>query len=271
MQSRSLLQWVRLLLNVYGAEFKRFFLLEWRYPLEAFGKVIMLYLIFRVVTWGGDLFNPTMDVEAFRTGQTERLIGYTYFFLTIAALQNGANLVRQEAELGVFEQVYLSPLDFAWLVFIRGVSTIIANLVPMLVLFMISVWTLSLTIVHLSPTVLLILLMGGIAMQGLGLILTGVALIFKRIQALMNLLTILLLIVSVIPMAQIEGIWQTLAVWFPFTHAIHLLSLSLQNIAISQEQLLILSLSSVVIFIMGFIAMKSAEHLALDRGMLGQY
>jgi ABC-2 type transport system permease protein len=263
--------WGYLQFKVILAELRRAFLLEWRYPLEGLGKVIFLYLLFRAVTWGGSLVGPALNIEAFRTGQTERLAGYTLFFLLITTVQNGANLIRQESELGVFEQVYLSPIGLASVIIIRGLSTIIANLLPMALFFILGMLTLTVDINQFPPTIFLILLLGALGMQGIGLILSGIALIFKRSQSLIALLTMFLLLLSIVPTSEVTGISGVLASWFPFTQSISLTALELRGVPIEIEQYIILATSSSILFIIGWIIFRSLERLVLDRGFMGQH
>jgi ABC-2 type transport system permease protein len=271
MRTRQYKDWIQIILKVPLAEFKRYFLLEWRYPVEGIGKLVMLFLLFRAITWGGNMIAPTLGGEAFTRGQTERLVGYTFFFLVAVVMQNGANLIKQESELGTFEQVYLSPVGLAYIILCRSISGVAANLVPMTILFSFTAWTLSLSITEVSVSIPFILILGSMGMQGIGFFLSGVALIFKRIQVIVNLLTLLLLAISVLPSSQMTGNLEVLTSWFPFTQAIKLLANSLLGQPLVSRQLVILSLSSAALFIAGYLFLTWLEKIALDKGLIGQY
>jgi len=271
MRPRKTREWIQILYKVPLAEFKRYFIQEWRYPLEATGKLVMLYLLFRAITWGGNLLGPAMGIEAFRTGQVERLVGFVFFFLVATVVQGGAHLVKEESELGVFEQVCLSPVGLAYIILCRGASGVAANVVPMTLLFAFAVWSLSVTIQQVSLSVPLTIVLGTIGMQGIGFMLSGIALILKRIQITINLLTLFLLTISVLPQSQLEGNLQILASLFPFTQAIKLLSYSLLGQEVTRAQLTTLGVSSMVLFGIGYLTLGWMERIALDKGLIGQY
>jgi ABC-2 type transport system permease protein len=271
LQIRKSNDWLKLQVTALLAEFKRAYLLEWRYPLDGIGKLIFLYLLFGAITWGNSLLGPALNVAAFRIGQTERLVGYIYFFLVISTVQNGPNFIREESELGIFEQLCLSPLSLSNIILIRGISTIATNLVPLVILFLVSAWTLTVEIKLVQPMIVLALILGAVGMQGLGFLLSGIALLAKRTQALVNLLTLLLLVLSVTPVAQSQGFVGTLLTWFPFTLSIRLISAGLLDLDMSAIHMIILFTSAIALFGIGLAIFQVAEQLALDRGYLGKH
>lgn len=187
--------------------------------------MVILYFLYRSITWGEQFIRTTaFGGSEFQSGQFERLVGYIFFFLIISVIQNGPNLIRDESEIGVFEEIYLNPLGLRLKIIMRGIASIISNLIPLIILAIFSAWNILLKIQPMPLLIVLILLITSLGMQGLGFIISGIALIVKKTQVLVNILTLGLLVLSVTSVTSKNTFIYTFLNWFPFTKGINLLS-----------------------------------------------
>jgi len=258
-------------IKAISAELRRFFLIELQYPLHLIGTVITLYLLFRAITWGSSLISTPMAGEAYQEGITERLIGFVFFIVMSSIMQQGPVLVQEESILGVFEQVYLSPLGIAYIVLCRGLSTLIIGLAPMLLMFGLGVLTLPIQLRSFSIMIPIVILIGALGMLGIGYLLTGLGLLFKKTNAIVTILTLLLLAISSIPLTQLSATMLFFVRSFPFTQSNRMVTMYLTSRIPLVEDYIFLITSSLFIFVIGLFFLQYCEKVAKRKGLLGKY
>lgn len=160
---------------------------EWailkRYWLNTVGGIIGAFLFFAVAFFGGQAVAGARLDESL----AGLVVGYFLVILGIAAYQDTTNKVTREAQWGTLEQLYMTPLGFGRVMLLQGVVTIgfsfvwgIGVLGLMLVLTGVS---LSLDVVTIVPIATLALC----SVIGIGLMFAGVAVLYKRVEQLLNL------------------------------------------------------------------------------------
>ena len=114
--------------------------------------------------------------------------------------------IRNDIEMGVFEQVYISKFSLIKVAIIRsivaGLSSVIGSLLIGIILHLFFV---KITI----PFYHLLLLFGLFSVQGLliGVILAGITLRFRKTETLLNSLNILFMILIILPLASVSDLF----------------------------------------------------------------
>lgn len=262
------------LFTVFMAELRREFILVFRYPFELVSRLIWnlgfaLMIFFGFAQVGANL-------PGFEADQLGRLLGLLITYIAINGLQNGVELIHEETQTGTLEQAALSPVSLTTLVFLRDM----ASYVEMLIRFTL-VMGLAILITgarfHLDlPAFAVLLTLMYLGMEGLGLVLAGLALLYKRVATLAQFAVMLVFGLAILP---IEGTGPLMTVFvanFPFTNALVLL----RAVAVRGESfaahladgsVLRLAILSGAFLLTGLLTFAVAERRARDWGTLNQY
>ena len=189
-----------------------------RYPVEWMSNYVGGAVLLIGILLGGE--------AAFHYAVGEKASALLFSFVTITALQ--APLKFLEGRASEVEEVHLYPVNAAGMLVTYGVTTSLAMYFNLFLLYA----TLSL-ILHLPPAGLArmayYLAPAFISMLGLGLILAGLQVLFKRLGALPNLLSILLLTAAFSPAGALSGVGRV----FPAAQAF----LGVQGLPVNQLSL----------------------------------
>ncbi len=198
------------------------------------------------------------------------LISYALWFMAMAAFSDTANSIIDEARKGTLEQLYMTEIPFVWLLISKNmISTIIfSSLFFIIVQFQMLITGIQLHVDIIS--IFVILFIGLFSLYGIGLIMAGLGLLFKRIQNLLGASQFIIVGVMIVSPTDIP-----LVKLLPFVHARELImSIMRRGISMFQFSLydwLTLFLNSSFYIIVGVVLYKLAEKEAFKRGMLGQY
>lgn len=168
--------------------FKSVFRKEWAllksYSFNLLMTVLSIYILFLFVFYGMSSVAPPEVFE----DTSEGVI--VFFFLWISALIASSQIsddLTEEARIGTLEQVVMSRFDITTITVFKALSLFVQNLliiVPVLVLMMATTgrW-LHIDVLSLIPLFLLTIM----SAWGIGFMLAGLAIIFKRITAIFQL------------------------------------------------------------------------------------
>ncbi|MEO0107484.1 MAG: ABC transporter permease [candidate division WOR-3 bacterium] len=252
--------------------FKMIFIKDWielkRYPFNTISGIITIYLVFLVFFFGYNVLGSNLPsgaktLEAFIVG----FFVWTYAIGAYSILSWG---ITQEARSGTLEQLYMTPLGYRAV----AIYTIVANflwglfwVIPILLLMMVTTGRyLHLDLLTLIPLLLCTVACG----YGIGFIVGGLGLIFKKIQSFFQILQFIFVGFIALPVDKYPGFKL-----LPFTLGTKLINKSMINkISILQMPLSDLLLTIFVAFFylaIGFFIFKYCEKIAKDKGLLGHY
>ena len=197
------------------------------------------------------------------------IIGFFVWTFTISAFSELAWNLISEAQGGTLEQLYLAPCGFKWVCACTMVSSFVLSFIPVVILLIAMMITtgqwLNLDFISLIPLSIITVL----GAYGFGFTLGGLALIFKRIQALFQIIQFVFVGFLVVP---------SRLPWAKF------LPLSLGNtliydVMVNGTRLWELPLSSILTattvgiayLAVGIAIFSFCENIAKDRGLLGHY
>lgn len=259
---------------LFWAEVQREFILVFRYPFELVSRLIWnlgfaLMIFFGFQTVGAGL-------PGFEEGQAGRLLGLLITYIAINGLQNGVELLAEETQTGTLEQAALSPPPLVGIVLMRDFASYIEMLVRFALVLGIAI-LLTGARFHLDvPAFGLLLTLMYLGMEGLGLMLAGAALLYKRVATLGQFAVMLVFGLAFMPLTNLPSWMGAFVTHFPFTQALVLLrDVAVRGVPLSQVVagggVTILAIDAAIYLALGIAAFAWAERKARDWGTLNQY
>lgn len=243
-------------------------LLDWlRYPMEAILSIGVFYVIFLVLFFGAKTFGgPNVS-----GGETLSAIavGYVMFVLTMQAYQSFGAFVQQESTAGTLEQLALSRYGLLAVLLTdfvasAAVTTSILGLVIVPIMATTGRW------LHFdAPSVVVLLVLTMTGLVGLGLVMGGLTMVFKRIASAAGLVSFTFLFLVAAPVDR-----YPLLKLLPVAHGNFLLRETLVGgiSAFSRpSDVVILLAVSTVYLAAGCVVFHVMDGKARDRALIGQY
>ena len=185
-------------LTLWAGELRRSVIQMKRYYFETLSMLFVFFVFFTLIFFGA----KAISGGAPRIGGGLEGIIVGYFVWTMAMVGYGAvseNLV-EEATTGTLEQIAMSPLGLSRVVFGYLLARIVAEgvVLSFLLIVMMAVtgkW-LNLDVISILPLILLTTF----GIGGVGFVMGGLAIVFKRTRSILNILQIVLLAFVVVPL-----------------------------------------------------------------------
>jgi ABC-2 type transport system permease protein len=198
------------------------------------------------------------------------IVSNAFWFLLLLGISSTGWEITTEATRGTLEQLYMAPVG-AWRILLaRMIGTLGINLVVMIAMILLSMLTAGQWL-NLAPLpILLILLPTLLGIIGLGFMAGGLAVVFKQVNALLQIMQFLFLGLAFVPLAS--------APWLEFAPVVKGIDL-MRNVMVSNLTLAevtaadwtSLLLNGAIYFALGLGVFLLCERRALNRGLLGQY
>lgn len=262
------------LVALFWAELKREFILLVRYPFELVSRLVWNLGFALMIYFGfGAVGN---SLPGFQEGQLGRLLGLLITFIAINGINNATELLAEETQTGTLEQAALSPPPLVLIMLMRDLASFV-EMLARFVLVMAIAMLLTGARFHLDvPAFTLLLTLMYLGLEGLGMMLGGAALLYKRIATLAQFAVMLVFGLALLPLDELPGWMEGFVNHFPFTQALILLRANaIQGVPLSQliadGSVLSLAVTTVVFLGLGLVSFVIAERKARDWGTLNQY
>ncbi len=253
--------------NVLIANTRKVGILLVRYLPNTISEIITFYAIFLMFFFGVQFVGSPE-----RMGENNGfiIVSMVLWFLSLTAMQGIGWELTNEATTGTLEQLYMSPVP-AWIILLsRMIGTVLVNIVIMGVVLVLSMLTagqwLNFDVLTLVPLFIFLL----VGMLGVGFMVAGLALIYKQINALLQIaqfgfFALVSVPVLVSPWLEFLPVVRgSSMIREAMTEGKHLLDFALTD-------WLFLCVNAVLYFITGIFVYKLAERRAMARGLLGKY
>lgn len=238
-----------------------------RYLPNTISLVVTFYVIFLFMFFGIQVVgDPSTATENIRF----LIVSNAFWFLLLLGISSMGWEITTEATRGTLEQLYMSPVG-AWLILLaRMLGTVGINLLIMIAMIFFSMLTAGQWL-NLAPLpLLLILLPTLVGIIGLGYAVAGLALVFKQVNALLQIMQFVFMGLAFVPLAA--------APWLEFAPVVKGIDL-IRGVMVGGHGLadigardwLSLLANSAVYFALGLGAYLLCERRATRRGLLGQY
>lgn len=240
-----------------------------RYMVNSVSGLVSIYMIFMLIFMGFQSVSRYASTSGLDGSLEGTIVGFFVWTFTIYAFSNLSWNLANEAQTGTLEQLYLAPCGFKWVGACTIISDLVFSFVPIMALLMAMMATtgkwLRVDLISLVP-LLLITLLGG---YGVGFALGGLALVFKRIQALFQIMQFVFIGLLVIP------IRVPVAKYLPLAMGNHLIYRTM----VDGVRLWRLPLGDVLTAVwvgaaylaVGIGIFSWCERVAKNRGLLGHY
>ncbi len=260
---------MKVILELFFAEFRRSWIQLIRYPLEAIGGVVIttsifygLFLSARYMAGSSLQFGDRLDAI---------VVGYVLWDLVLFIMSDIAGGLQYEAQTGTLEQLFLSPFGAPVIFLMRALASLTLHLVLILSILLI---IMALTGSHLvfPPTLFLPLITVLLGAYGLAFTMVSLALLLKRVQQLLAIVQFALLFLMATPTETWPSSLQLVRWLLPMTGGAGLLrDLMARGEALNLTGLTFAFLNGISYFTLGLLIFRRAESEAKRRGMLSGY
>lgn len=246
--------------------FRRDLVLLRRYPLDTLTNVLVIYLFFAIAFFGGQ----TLENNPIANSTDGLIVGFFLFTLTTVIYIKLGNDIVMEARWGTLEQLYMTPFGFGTVVLLTAIGNLLLAFVYsafILVLMMLSTGN-FLTIDLLTVIPLAVLTLA--SAMGLGFLLTGISLLYKRILHVLQIFQIAFVVFIAAPVEE-----YAILKLLPVSLGSHLVfksmidGLRLWELPIADLSLLVVKAIAYLVLGMGILIY--CARLARKRGKLGHY
>jgi ABC-2 type transport system permease protein len=255
------------LLQLFKANFRREFIYLKRYLPNTISELITFFCIFLALFFGIQIVGDPSSAEV---NVQYTIVNYVFWFLAMSAMQGIGWSIMNEAQLGTLEQMYMSPMG-AWKILLaRIVSTTLQQLVILVVLLYLSMlvtntW-LNIDVVSILPILIFII----ISMFGVSFMIAGMAIIFKQINAFLQILQFILMGLTFLPLSLSPYLGLLPVVkGVDMTRGIMIHNKSLVDFHWTDYTSLIVN--AILYLIIGILVFKRCERTAMIKGVLGQH
>jgi ABC-2 type transport system permease protein len=265
---------MKAVLTQYVAELRRRFWLLKRYALGSVADLLTFYLIFVGIYFSIRSVVGSVFPEEARSLASSQVAGFLAFYFSSMVLSSISNQLRQEADQGTLEQLFIASNSFIWIVIARLAATFTVDLVRAVPLFLL----LSITsngLLHVTPMFFLVFFLLLVGVYGFAILLGGLTLLFKRTGQLPFLFQVLFLGFGFASLTELPSGVNTIVSMLPFAQGVTLLkgiaSKEVVNVTVFSYDFIVLLVNTAAYALMGTLFFLFAERLAKQKGLLGRY
>ena len=238
-----------------------------RYLPNTISMFVTFYVIFLAMLLGVTVVG---DPAAMDQNVRFLLVGNAVWFLLLGGINSIGWEVTTEATRGTLEQLHMSPVAARWILLARLVGNLATNLAIVGLMLLASMATTRTWLAVDLPFLAAVLVPMLLAVAGLAFAVAGLAVVYKQVQAMLQISQFVFLAMAFVPLATAP--WLELA---PAVKGIDMLRASLVDgagfAATGPLDWLSLLLNGAAYFALGILAYAAAERRAIARGLLGRY
>lgn len=237
-----------------------------RYPLNTLAYIALMYFIFLMIFVGGLAFGG----EQFDNTLGAIIVAYFLVSMSNTAFTEVASTFSREASWGTLEQMYMTRLGFGRITLLVAAAQMILSLFwggSVLVLMLLTTGrTVSIDVVSVLPVLFFALL----PIVGLGLVMGGAAVLYKRLGNIFSLVQFVFYGLVAAPVEQYPALKL-----LPLAQGSYVLRLVMnQNTpiwAVPRVEIGILVAVGVVYLVCGYALLGRIVDTAKQRGVMGDY
>ncbi|WP_416839178.1 ABC transporter permease [Haloferax sp. DFSO52] len=174
----------REMLVLLGAVARKQYILLRRYPVNTVGGLLAIYVFFALIFFGG----RAVAGAAFDNSLDSLIVGYFLVTMAFSAYQDLAGNVMTEAQWGTLEQLYMAPVGFGRVMAAKTVVNVAFSFLwggaTLLLMLVTTGRTLSIDLLTVVPLGIFALA----SVVGVGFVMAGLALLYKRVNSIFGLL-----------------------------------------------------------------------------------
>jgi len=255
------------MLTVFDANVRKVVIELRRYLPNTISLVVTFYVIFLAMFLGISVVGDPATTEA---NLRFAIVGNAFWFFLLMGVSSMGWELTTEATRGTLEQLAMSPVGLRAILAARMIGTILVNLVIVAAMLTLTMLTAGQMLSFDLPLLALVLVPTFVGIVGLGYAVAGLALLYKQISALLQILQFVFLALAFVPLA--------VAPWLEFAPVVKGLDMIRQGLvdgvalsAFGMRDWASLALNGVAYLALGLVAFSLAERRARSRGLMGQY
>lgn len=243
-----------------------------RYRMNFLINLVTMYVFFAIVFFGGQaliggLGGTGQSLDSTLDGV---IVGWFLWTMAQGAYSGLSGNVTQESQWGTLEQLYMSPYGFGPVMLLKAISNIVQSMfVGSLILVLMLVTTgrtLTIDFLTVAPLTVLTLL----SVVGIGFIFAGLALIYKRIGAVSNIMQFVMVGLVGAPAADVPLLRS-----LPLVQGSKMLQEAMRSgrqlWEFSEVQIGILAGTGFAYLLVGYLVFRYCSQVARNRGVMGHY
>ena len=254
-------------LYLLQANFRKEAIILKRYLPNTISMIVTFYCIFLAMFFGIKVVGNPASVD---TNVQYVIVNYIFWYIAMMAMQDIGWVISNEASLGTLEQLYMSPMGVWRILLARIISSTVLHLIIISLLLYVSMLTtntwLNIDIFSIFPILALTL----ISMYGVSFMIAGMAVIFKQIQAFLQILQFVFMGLTFVPLAVAPYLAAA-----PFVKGVDMVrTIMVKDVSItyfSGMDFLVLGSNAIIYIGVGLWIFKRCEKHAMKKGILGQH
>lgn len=243
-----------------------------RYPMNTAAQIVGIYLFFAIIFFGGKaVVSQVASGGTALAGTFDGLIvGWFLWTMSLTAYFSLAMNITRESQWGTLEQLYMSPYGFGTVMAAKVTANVLESLLwGALLLFLMLVTTgQTLSVNLLTITVFSVLAL--LSVIGIGFVFAGLALLYKRIENVSQLMQFVILGLISAPAIGIPSLRL-----LPLVQGSAMLQKAMQDGVrlweFSPVDLALLVATAVVYSLLGYLAFRWCTNRARKVGVMGHY
>ena len=262
------------LLSQYIAEVRRRFWLLKRYAIGSVADLLTFYVIFAGIYLSIRSVVGSVSPDEVAALAAAQIAGFLAFYFSSMVLSSISNQLRQEADQGTLEQLFIASKGIIWIILARLAATFTVDLARAVPLFLLLSVTARNTI-QVSPAFFLVFFLLLVGVYGFAILLGGLTLLFKRTGQLPFLFQVLFLGFGFASLADVPSELKSILAVLPFARGVMLLkgiaSGKATGLTLLSYDFVVLLANAIGYVVAGTVFFLFAEHLAKKKGLLGRY
>lgn len=249
------------------ANFRKQFIELKRYYPNTIAMIISLYFLFLAVFLGLKFVgNPT----AFDENVQYTIVSMAFWFIAMSAFGNPSGTIAQEATRGTLEQLYMNPYRPWKIIFSRILALLTFELMSVIVLLIIIQASVNQWLNFNPLTTIPIALITIVSLIGIGFMMAGIAIVFKQIQNVLQIMQFILMGLVFFPLSLVPILEIA-----PFVKGVNMLrDVMIQDLSLTDFGYLdyaSLAGNSLFYLCLGLFIYLRCEKIAKEKGLLSQY
>ena len=254
-------------LNVLSANVRKVGIEMMRYLPNTLSTIVTFYAIFLMFFLGIRVIGGP---ETTSESSAYLIVSMVLWFLALMAMQGIGWEITNEATRGTLEQLYMSPVGTWQILLSRMVGSVIVNLVIMVAVLLLNMLTAGVWLTFDLLTLAPLLFLTVVCMLGVGFMVAGLALVFKQIQAFLQIAQFIFFALVAVPVSLSPWL-EALPVVRGSTMIRAAMTEGVTLAGFSATTWALLVANTAFYFALGILLYKLAERRAMDKGLLGQY
>ncbi len=250
---------------------KRFLLLI-RYPVNTASQIVTIYLFFAVIFFGGQAMASWIATDGTAlVGTFDGLVvGWFLWTMSLTAYFSLAMNITRESQWGTLEQLYMSPYGFGSVMGAQVVANVLESLLWGASILLLMLVTTGRTLSVDLLTIVVISVLTLLSVVGIGFVFAGLALLYKRIENVSQLMQFVLIGLISAPVVGIPVLRL-----LPLVQGSVMLQKAMQNgVRLWEFSAIDLSLlvgSAIVYSLLGYLVFRWCTDRARKNGVMGHY